>query len=224
MKYHLTVKSSNRKTGRMPVSTSPAQTCPTACPFKGKGCYAEGGPLRMHWDKVSCGKRGQEWSDFVAKIQQLPPNTLWRHNAAGDLRGYKNRINQTALNELVQANRGKQGYTYSHYPLLQTAQAEHNQRVLKAANAQGFTVNLSSESLTQADQLLDLRIGPVVLTLPPNAINMRTPKGRKVIVCPAQTSERTCLTCKLCAKVDRKVVVGFLAHGFRRNKANQQLG
>ena len=46
---HLSKKSGNVKTGKIPVSTSGRNTCPDACPLKkangGKGCYGEGGPL-----------------------------------------------------------------------------------------------------------------------------------------------------------------------------------
>jgi len=45
MKFHIVEKSSNRKTGPIPVTTSPVETCPTSCPLKNNGCYAEGGPL-----------------------------------------------------------------------------------------------------------------------------------------------------------------------------------
>ena len=44
-----TAKSSNKKTGPMPVSTTSSETCPTTCPFKGNGCYAESGPLAFLW-------------------------------------------------------------------------------------------------------------------------------------------------------------------------------
>lgn len=219
MNYHLTLKSSNRKTGCMPVSTSPRSTCPSTCPFRGKGCYAEGGPINIHWRQVSEGKRGSDWKGFLGQIKSLPDQTIYRHNQAGDLRGSKNRINKTALKELVAANKGKSGYTYTHYPLNKGAQAKYNRQAVKAANKQGFTINLSAESLAQADRLLDYNIGPVVLTLPSNAENQTTPKGHKVVVCPAQKNDAmTCDKCKLCAKSDRKVVVGFRSHGYRVKK------
>lgn len=222
MLFHLTIKSGNRKTGCMPVSTSPAQTCPTSCPFRNKGCYAQGGPISLHWAKVSCGKRGSEWPDFTNQIKQLPNNTIWRHNSAGDLRGSKNRINTTALMELVEANKGKSGYTYTHYSMLNTAQAKHNRQAVKAANKNGFTVNMSAESLEQVDKLLDLNIGPVVITMPLNAKNTTTKKGRKVVICPAQVNDKmTCSKCKLCAKSDRKVVVGFKSHGAKSKQVSK---
>ena len=219
--YHLTLKSGNRKTGCMPVSTSPSATCPASCPFKGKGCYAQGGPIAIHWAKVSSGQRGTVWSDFTSQISQLPANTIWRHNQSGDLRGSKNRINKTALNELVAANKGKLGYTYTHYsPLGNTRYAKLNRQAIKAANKNGFTINVSAESLEQADRILDLNIGPVVLTVASNAQNTTTKKGRKVVICPAQKSNTTCGQCKLCAKSDRKVIVGFRSHGFRSKQVD----
>jgi hypothetical protein len=43
-----------------------------------------------------------------------------------------------------------------------------------------------------------------------------TPEGRTIIVCPAQTREDiTCATCGLCARADRRVIIGFRAHGSR---------
>ena len=220
LSYHLTAKSANRKTGCMPVSTSPAQTCPASCPFKGNGCYAEGGPLKMHWDKVSAGQRGTDWSNFLGSIAKLPNGTTWRHNQAGDLCGSANTIDHSALKELVAANKGKNGYTYTHY----TMNDESNRKAVREANAQGFTINLSAESLTQADELLDLDIGPVALTMTSAAQSTVTPKGRKVVVCPAQTNEAiTCAQCRLCAKSNRKLIVCFRAHGFKRSFVDKNL-
>ena len=71
--YHITKGSSNRKTGGMIVTTSSANTCPDNCPFKdGNGCYAYGGPLRIHWTKVSSGERGMEFEDFIVALKAIP--------------------------------------------------------------------------------------------------------------------------------------------------------
>ena len=56
---NLTLKSRNKKTGNIPVSTSGKHTCPDACPLKASGaCYAMGGPLGMFWTKVSKNEAG----------------------------------------------------------------------------------------------------------------------------------------------------------------------
>jgi hypothetical protein len=60
---HLVASSANRKTGRMPVSTTDQLSCPDACMFKDAGCYAEFGKGRAHWQNVP--KRGAPWAKFV---------------------------------------------------------------------------------------------------------------------------------------------------------------
>jgi hypothetical protein len=87
MFYHLTLKSGNEKTGTMPVSTTSRHTCPSSCPLKGNGCYADSGPLGIHWAKVNRGERGMNFHDFILAVNALPKDAVWRHNQAGDLPG-----------------------------------------------------------------------------------------------------------------------------------------
>ena len=217
---HLTMKSRNVKTGPIPVSTTAAESCPSACPFNNAnegGCYAESGPLALHWRKVSDGRSGESYDRFVAKIAALPKGQLWRHNQAGDLQGVGDKIDAIALQALVRANDGKRGFTYTHKPA-----TTNNAAAIADANANGFTVNLSGNNVNHADTLADLDIGPVVVVLPIDAKeNTTTPKGRKIVVCPATQRENvSCATCKLCAIADRDFIVGFPAHGTSKKKAN----
>lgn len=71
--YSLTRKSRNSKTGPIPVSTTSAETCPAACPFKGSGCYADGYPLKGRWDEVTRGERGARSRNFVRTLRRFPP-------------------------------------------------------------------------------------------------------------------------------------------------------
>lgn len=208
MTYHLALRSNNAKVGPIPVSTSSAKTCPDECPLKVRGCYARTGPLSWHWRKVTLSQRGDSWRDFVTMIKALPAGQLWRHNQAGDLPGEGSRINPTMMSALVEANHGKRGFTYTHKPL-----NRQNRAAIASANRNGFTVNLSADNLREADSLANAGIGPVVVTLPEGAGPCRTPEGRKVIICPAQTRDTTCAECKLCSVANRSVIVGFLAHG-----------
>jgi len=61
---HLTLKSGNVKTGPIPVSTTSKASCSDTCPFKDNGCYADGGPLALHWRAVTEGARGTDWQSF----------------------------------------------------------------------------------------------------------------------------------------------------------------
>lgn len=208
-RVHLTLKSANEKTGPIPVSTTSAATCPDACPFKKNGCYADGGPLAIHWRAVTEGQRGHDWSDFTAQIAALPDGQLWRHNQAGDLPGAGDSIDPAALGDLVRANIGRRGFTYTHKP----ATAE-NLHWIRAANDWGFTVNLSANDLAHADALADTGL-PVVTVLPIDApAKLETPAGRTVVTCPATYRDGvSCATCQLCQRANRSTIVGFPAHG-----------
>ncbi len=203
----------------MPVTTSTATTCPTSCPFKANGCYAYGYPLKGHWDKVTEGERGDDWTTFIDKIKALPPMQKWRHNQAGDLPGDMEKLDGKKCIDLAKANEGKRGFTYTHYDVLDNFQ---NAIIVNSMNHLGFTVNVSANNLDHADKLCDMDIAPVVVVLPiEQTTNTVTPKGRKVVVCPATFKDDvSCASCMLCEKWDRNVVVGFPAHGTSKKKAS----
>jgi len=219
-KYHLTLESSNAKTGPIPVSTSSSDTCPKSCGMY-SACYAKSGPLGIHWRAIDQGGRGTALGTFLQSIKRLPNGQLWRHNQAGDLPGKDESIDRLALDRLVDANKGKRGFTYTHKPM-----TRENRQAVKHANRHGFTINLSADSPSQADRLAKLKVGPVVTVLPADVKeNMRTPEGRLIVICPAVTHDSvTCAKCQLCAWKDREVVIGFPAHGAKKNSVLIQLG
>ncbi len=218
MKYQLVKKSGNIKTGAIPVSTSSAETCPDACPFKSNGCYAEAGYYtRLNWNKVTDGTRGSNWSEFLSAVKSIALGQVWRHNVAGDLPGENNHIDASMLKDLTEANSGKRGFTYTHKPVLDN---RDNASAVKQANASGFTINLSANNLEHADKLKALNIAPVVVVIPEDSSALQyTPAGNKVVTCPAQTKDNvTCASCKLCSIGNRKTIIGFLAHGNQKKK------
>jgi hypothetical protein len=127
-------------------------------------------------------------------------------------------ISDTLLEKLVNANRGKRGFTYTHHEAIHT---KHNRALIQWANANGFTVNLSGNNLKHADQLAKLGVGPVVAVLPSTVSGpekIQTPAGRTVRVCPATYSDRvSCKTCQWCAIAERDWIVGFPAHGAKKS-------
>lgn len=209
-KFSFTAKSANAKTD--------------ACILKNNGCYAEVGHLRYHWDNVD--KKGLNFSDFLDKIKTLPTGQLWRHNVAGDLPGNNNKIDWQMLRELVIANKGKQGFTYTHYPLLGFSLiAAHNRAHVRIANNQGFTINSSANSVAEADDLYNLGF-PTVCIIAIDAPNtMKTPGRNTIVKCPAVYREDiTCASCALCQKANRKVIIGFPAHGVSKKKVQKITG
>lgn len=226
LRFHLTAKSSNRKTGPIPVSTSSADTCPSAgvCPFKGNGCYAESGPLALHWRAVTEGTRGMPWADFLSAIASLPQGQLWRHNQAGDLYAPGTVTGRQALRQLTDANRGKRGYTYSHHFRDAATVA-----AFREATAHGFTVNASCHNETDADIAIGQGLRAVfVVPSTETRTAWVTPDGNRAIVCPAQRSGpgfagMDCATCRLCQARPQNVAIAFLAHGTSRRRVDSYL-
>jgi len=207
-------KTGNAKLGPIPVSITERASCPPACSWKGRGCYAEFGKLGHHWKRAAAD--GISWADFCGRVAALPEGTLWRHNEAGDLPGRGEAIDGRKFARLLDANEGRQGFTFTHRRVIGSDDvARRNREWVARANARGFVVNLSADSIGEADRLAELAIGPVAVVLPEDAPDKGTvtPTGRRVVVCLAQTQGITCLDCKLCAHPERVGIVGFRAHG-----------
>lgn len=225
---HVIKKSSNAKTGPIPVTMTSESSCPSACPLKGAGCYAEGGNMRTHWKKLSNSTEETgsylTWNRFCSWVESLAPRVGWRHNTAGDLphTGDGKTIDRDKLAKLVKANAvgSKRGFTYTHHDMNVAGNAE----AVKAANDGGFTVNLSADGLREADELAELGIATVVTIMPKTADGRAvTPAGRKVIECPASRGKvDNCMQCGfLCAKANRKSIIGFVPHGVSKAKVTK---
>lgn len=210
-RYHLTLRSDNKKTGPIPVSTTSADTCPPKC-GQFKTCYAKGGPLLIHWRRMS--RSGLTFPRFLKAVRALPEGSFWRHNQAGDLPGEGARIDAAKLRLLAEANKGRRGFTFTHKPL-----SARNADAVLGANLAGFTINLSADTLKEADEKKARGIAPVVVVVPEDVRRgFRTPAGNLVVICPAVTHGVTCKDCRLCAWAEREVIIGFPAHGFARGK------
>ena len=232
-RYLITRRSHNQRLGPIMVTTSARTTCPHHCPlsrdafgsFRGT-CYAEhgfiGGYLWPALDRARRASRNSRikvhtFDALLSAIRSLQKGAMWRHNQAGDLASDDQiTINREKLQALTLANKGRRGFTFTHYPVVNNLA---NREAVKEANGGGFAVNVSANSLSHADELADLEIGPVVTLLPAGTTaNTKTPKGRTVAVCPAVTTKHvTCASCGICTK-QRKAIIGFPMIGRQRAK------
>jgi hypothetical protein len=242
VKTLFTQVSQNAKTGPIPVTITEKASCWTGCALYEKGCYAFYGALGHFWSGVSEGTRGGSWEELCAKVAALPKRTLWRYAQAGDLPGTDDAIDAELLWQLIVANHGKRVIAFTHKPVLpETAAAAQNRCVIAAANAAGFTINVSANSPAEADMLAELKIGPVATILAHDyarravrhraksrpdewvetiaewrdriaGLPIRTPAGRRIAICPATYTDATCKSCGACAE-PREAVIGFPAHG-----------
>jgi hypothetical protein len=228
-------KSNNTKTGPIGLVTAGRDSCPE-CPFT-RVCYPEGGHLRIHWDKVCSGERGESIGQTIRRIAAQKFYSVWRWGDAGDLPGRGNRISLGWLRRIVAANRrirGK-GFAYTHKPVEDgRPHARWNRDAIVEANKHGFTVNLSAEGWWRADVLADECVAPVVTvlpsTMPPDWKVSHTDAGRRIVRCPAEWTKKLppqhrvqCSNCggkdgPLCWRRDRDDIIGFTAHSFAARK------
>jgi len=204
----------NSKTGVIPVTTSSKTTCPDTCSLKEKGCYAKYSFLGNYWNKLTEGnvKGSLDWLGLMHSINRLDRGQLWRMNQAGDLPHNNGTLSNSKLNALIQANRDKRGFTYTHHDVKTNLK---NRRIIDGLNRQGFTVNLSADSEEVADLYTSFNIAPVVVLKPIGSDKVSyTPAGNKIVLCPANKAKGiTCANCQLCSIADRDYIIGFEVHG-----------
>lgn len=233
-KFMLTLRSENHKTGRMPVSTSPHETCPESCPFRSSGCYGNYGPLAVWWKGCSAnsGDTRTEYAALLRRVRdEIPAGVVWRHNQAGDLLSDdQGMIDVDAARSLVEANKGKHGYTYTHYPVIpqqdvSAAVASHNREIVEEMNRNGFVVNISCNSMLHADHVLASGIeAPVTCMVHDIGNDVRTllsPGNNRVVICLNTTLGKTCTECMLCMRTERGGIVAFPVHGTGKKRASQ---
>lgn len=212
MYYAMNLKG-NTKT-QIPTTTSGKQTCPDTCPLKVKGCYAKNHFMGAFWEGVTNGtaKNLLDFSGLLESIKSLKNGQLWRLNQAGDLPHNNGFIDGAMVADIVEASSNKKGFTYTHHVL-----NDENKAIIKEANSQGFTINISTNNLQEVDEHIKKHGDnlPLVTLLQLDAESVTyTQKGKKVVACPYEKNKKlTCKVCKLCANSDRDYVIGFRAHG-----------
>ena len=213
MKFHFVKKSGNKKTGFMPVTYNSRLSCPDSCIFKNNGCYADNYHTALNWDKVTSGKRGGTFKELLQNIKSLKPGTIWRACVAGDIpSNNKGEISRTYIKGITEANHGLKGYTYTHNRL----DIGENISLLKTANKQGFTVNISTETEAAADNaVLNSLPAVIVVKSTEKRRSWFTKNKNKILVCPAQDEAKNvnCIDCGLCQSRPKNLIIAFLAHG-----------
>lgn len=216
IRVSLTKISQNSKTGPIAVSSTSSVSCPDSCPLRKSGCYADMSYAGIHWRKLDNPEYGYSWEDYCKAVKLLSKGHKLRHNVAGDLPHENGFIDACMLGQLVAASKRIEAFTYTHHAV----DNQHNAELIKSANNDGFTINLSANNLNQADEYKRLNIGPVVVLMPEDCDKVTvTPAGNTVIQCPATyMDDIDCSKCMICANSTRKAIIGFPAHGAAKRK------
>lgn len=219
MKLHSINQTGNTKTGNMLVTSSTRQSCPDTCPLKDDGgCYAENSHSKFQWNKIDNGdlKSSVNFLQLTKAIKRLPMGALWRHNEKGDLLHNDGAIDKASLQAIVKANKGKNGFTYTHHNM-----TDENASAIKEASNNGFTINASANDIEQADNYIEKGLNTVVIMPLGSDKVSYTNNGNKVVLCPANKDKNIqCTNCQLCQRDNRGFIIGFEAHGTRKKKVD----
>lgn len=249
---HLALKSSNIKTGKIPVTTTPRSTCPAECVHKGSSCYFENGGSAIFWSHLDdaarnggihahTDSRGREyrtvahsWGAFVAMIDSgaIRPG-LARFAQGGDLPGDGRRIDRGALVSFAEASKraGIRWIVYTHYIFGSPRLSDllHNVSALRAAQEAGLNVNVSCDSVAQVDVATALGFRTALTESSDwQGPASRTPEGQLLAQCPATYRDEgpgsSCESCGGCALSNaNRCTYVFPAHGSRKAMVDDRI-
>jgi hypothetical protein len=136
-----------------------------------------------------------------------------RLHVSGDFM-YKGQLDRNYLAAVVEGARKRPDITFYGYT--------HVWRHINRSEwnfPRNFTLNAScddADALAQAKSL-----GWDATTVVPHDVEWK--RRGNVVVCPAQTSNMSCIECKLCMRSERKFTVAFLAHGNGKKKVSRRV-
>lgn len=215
--------SHNVKVGDVAVTYAPVdQTCPSACPLKGNGCYAQGGNVGLHMRRLQVACDGIN-GDTVAALEGAEIADMGSKAPAGHpLRIHVSGDASTDYRALLLAKGAEAwpGPVWSY---------THAWRSVNRHSWGRVSVLASCESIKEVvlAYLQGYAASLVVAKHPENGRAFTTPEGVKVIPCPAQTRDVKCTDCKLCWNdallFRQRACVSFETHGYAKKRANRVL-
>ena len=203
----------NSKIGNASITAASQASCPTSCPFYGKGCYAESGNARFTTNRLNLSPVTSPElvaMSEAAQIRTLTGKRPLRLHVVGDCKTPSAaRIVAEAAREHT-AKHGKPVWTYTHA-----------WREVPVANWHGVSVLASCESVADAKIAMNAGYAAAIVLPEFERDTAYTRDGVKIIPCPSQTRGVSCTDCGLCMNADklhaRNSVIGFSAHGSRKN-------
>lgn len=209
----LVTLSGNVKVGDASATYAPIKsTCPTSCPLRESGCYAQqdkvGFHLRKNVEPMFDGLDGDTMAVLEADAirdgaKHVPNGRPLRLHVAGDATTDKRAAT------LADAAQYWPGRVWSY---------THAWRDVARASWGIVSILASCESIADARAALAKGYAPAVIVAEhPADGRARVVDGVKVIPCPSQTRDVTCVECRLCFDADKLQTMGaaiaFAAHG-----------
>lgn len=185
-------------------------SCKGCSQLQTRSCYAQfGTPAMGHSSMVRAAARGKTYAFEAAMAARSVGAKMARFGAIGD----PSRIAQSTLARWIYRVR-EEGLSVVGY-------THHWREKRNGWLRDSFMA--SCDSIEEADEAFDKGWRPACVAPSDHAGGVTTPKGRKLIVCPAIAAERkgrkvTCNACRLCDVEVASVGVIFPDHGPKRTK------
>lgn len=215
---HIVAASGNRKTGRIPTSSRPMDTCPTDCPFLPTGatggCYGTGWLFGMARNNATTTTVAEASARLAAGV--LKSAKYMRDRVVGDVMTPDGKVDTNYITGIAQvaSDNGLIPFGYTH------GWDRFGAKDVELLAEVGYVMNASTETLADAARAMKLGLPAVIVDdeIPDGTMVA----GRRLITCPAETREGvTCSSCGLCAKPlkDRAFLIRFRPHGNVRKRA-----
>lgn len=204
--------SDNMKTGLVHATYASQNSCPSSCPLRGNGCYAESGPMAIWTRRVNtAGLDADPLEIALAEAEAISERLSGRHHlrlhVVGDCATNEAAaiVSEAALYVL---KKGRKAWTYSH------AGADVERRAWGRVS-----VLASAERPEQVLALQDKGYATAMVIDRFDSDKLFVRDGIKILPCPNQTRGVKCTECRLCLDDNRlhanRITIGFTPHGSR---------
>lgn len=213
-------RSDNSKIGLVHATYASQQSCPTTCPLKNAGCYAENGPVGIWTRKVNRADPNATGLDVALAEAEAITNTLsgslnLRLHVVGDCASTEAAAT-VAKAALSIMRRGNKVWTYTHASKTVDRAAWH-----------GVSVLASAETPEEVKEAQDAGWATAVVVPEFKDDKLYEEDGLKILPCVNQTHGVKCVDCRLCWNSERLaakgITIGFKVHGARRNVVKRTL-
>ena len=211
--------SENSKLGKISVTMASQSSCPSSCPLRGAGCYAETGRANLVTSRLNLSPERN--ATIIAQleaeaIRRLSGRRMLRLHAVGDCTTDEGaKLLAEACAEHT-AKMGKKVYTYTHGH--ETARESWGD----------ISVLRSCETMTQVEKAHnDGYASALVVESHPSDLAQKNGEFT-IIPCPQQTGRvKDCASCQMCTNDKKlhakKAVIAFAIHGAREKRAKEVL-
>ena len=209
--------SKNVKTGPVSATYAPVQTCPSTCPLKDKGCYAQSGKCAIHFRNISKNADNMKIVEIATSealaIDSLAGVLPLRLHVTGDCPDNESAMIVSAACERYMERSGQPVWAYTHA-----------WDVVDRSSWKSVTVLASCETSEQV-KLARKRGYKTAWVTPLSTVAQRVKScvenNIKPVLCKNFVSGKSCTQCRTCWADDKDSCMLLPTHGARAKTADK---